>query len=385
MSVFFRKDVEVRSSGSWAPLFNTGGESPISGGKFKTALSVVAVYAAVSLIADAVASSPWAAFDKSDGVPRRSARQPMLLTDPGVFGLDLYSWRFQYAASLGIWGNAYGLVLAVDAGGVPSKVAWLRPDRVQVEEKFGKAPEYFYEGKRLESSSLIHIPLFVVPGSVVGLSPIGQFSTQIQTGLEAAKTGKNFFRRGAVPGAVLKNTSKTLTAENAAETKRRFVASTSSSEPFVTGMDWDYQTIPLPSSDVNFIQGAKWTANQVAAVYRVDPQDIGGEVGGSTLKYATLEMNELQFNTRTLRPYVTRTESVFDRWLPDTQYVKTNLDARVRADLKTRYQAHQIALQSGFKTVDEVRALEDLPPLAVSAVPVVRAIGSGVPLFEIES
>lgn len=384
MSVFFRKPSEVRSSGSWASTFGAGGDSPVNGGKFKTALSVVSVYAAVALIADSVASSPWAAFDKADGVPRRSARQPGLLTDPGAFGLDLYSWRFQYAASLGIWGNAYGLVLAIDSAGVPSKVAWLRPDRVQVVEKFSKAPEYFYEGRKVEASSLIHIPLFVIPGSVVGLSPIGQFSTQIETGLEAAKTGRNFFRRGAVPGAVLKNTSRTLTATDAAETKRRFVASTSSSEPFVTGMDWDYQAIPLPSSDVNFIQGAKWTANQIAAVYRVDPQDIGGEVGGSTLKYATLEMNELQFNTRTLRPYATRAESVFDRWLPEGQYVKTNLDARVRADLLTRYKAHQIALQAGFKTKDEVRALEDLPPLAVSATPVVRAIGSGVPLFEIE-
>ncbi len=383
MSLLFKRVSEARSGANWTALWGSGQLSSVDGGKYKTALSVVPVYAATAFIADAWACSPWAAFDKSDGVPQRSKRQPQLLTDPGAFGQSLYSWRFQLATSWGLWGNAYGLVTAVDAGGVPSKVTWLRPDRVEVEEDFGRAPQYFYEGKRLERQSLIHIPWYVVPGSVKGLSPIGAFRTQIETGVEAQRTGKNFFRRGAVPGAILRNTKQTLTAEVAAETKRRFVATTSSNEPFVTGNDWEYEPIPLPASDVNFIQGAKWTANQIAAVYRVDPQVIGGEVGGSTLKYATLEMNELQFNTTTLRPFATRVESAMDRLLPDSQYVKTNLDARVRADLKTRYEAHKIAIDAGFKTVDEVRALEDLSPLGVvSGARAVRA-SADVPLFEI--
>jgi hypothetical protein len=55
----------------------------------------------------------------------------------------------------------------------------------------------------------------------------------------------------------------------------------------------------------------------------------------------------------------------------------------VRADLKTRYEAHKIAIDAGFKTVDEVRALEDLSPLGVvSGARAVRA-KADVPLFEI--
>jgi len=365
MSVLFRKlgEVEQRSGGDWSALWGSGQIDSVDGGKWKTALSLVPVYAATSHIADAWASSPWAAYDKTAGVPVKSVRQPQLLTDPGVFGLDLYSWRFQLATSLGLWGNAYGVVTARDGGGVPSQVAWLRPDRVEVDEQFGRAAQYFFEGKRLDGVSLIHIPWYVVPGSVKGLSPIGVFRTQIETGVEAQKTGKSFYKRGATPGAVLRHTVKGLTAEQATETKRRFMASTSSNEPFVTGNDWDYQTIALPASDVNFIHGVKMTANQIAAVYRVDPDMVGGEAGGSTLKYATLEMNELNFNTRTLRPFATRVESVLDRVLPPAQYVRANLDARVRADLKTRYEAHKTALEAGFKTVNEVRALEELPPL----------------------
>jgi HK97 family phage portal protein len=366
MSVLFRKSDsgEQRSAGNWAALWGSGQIDTVDGGKWKTALSLVPVYASTSHIADAWASSPWCAYEKSAaGVPVKSAVQPRLLTDPGTFALDLYSWRFQLASSLGLWGNAYGLVTATDQVGTPAQVVWLRPDRVEVDEEFGRAPRYFYEGRLIDAASMIHIPWYVVPGSVKGLSPIGVFRTQIETGVEAQKTGKSFYKRGAVPGAILKHSMKGMTSEQATEAKRRFMASTSSNEPFVSGSDWDYQSIPLPPSDVNFIHGVKLTANQIAAVYRVDPDMVGGEAGGSTLKYATLEMNELNFNTRTLRPFATRVESALDRVLPPTQYVKANLDARVRADLKTRYESHKIAIDAGFKTLDEVRALEELPPL----------------------
>ena len=131
----------------------------------------------------------------------------------------------------------------------------------------------------------------------------------------------------------------------------------------MSGKDWEYTALPLPASDVNFISGVKLTANQIAAIYRVDPEDVGGETGGSTLKYATLEMNEQRFNSRTLLPVATRVEVAVNRQLPPAQYVKCNLDARVRTDLKTRYDAHKIAIEAGFRTVDEVRALEELPPL----------------------
>ena len=368
MSLLFRKP-ESRSA-NWQQLWGSGQVSALDGGKYLNALSLVPVYAATGLIADAFASSPWASYVKSDGVAEKAVRQPSLITDPGVF-VDLYAWKHQLVTSLLLWGNAYGVVMAVDTAGVPSKVAWLRPDRVEVEEEFGRAPKYSYSGAPLDLSTLIHIPWYTVPGSVVGLSPLALFRTQIDTGLEAQRTGKNFFKRGAVPAGWLKYIPKGLTAEQSSEAKKRFVASVSSSEPFVSGNDWEYTALPLPTSDVNFITGVKLTANQIAAIYRVDPEDVGGETGGSSLTYATLEMNEQRFNSRTLLPVASRIEVAVNRVLPPVEYVKCNLDARVRTDLKTRYEAHKIALDAGFKLVDEVRALEELSPLGgrvVSAV-----------------
>ena len=49
--------------------------------------------------------------------------------------------------------------------------------------------------------------------------------------------------------------------------------------------------------------------------------------------------------------------------LPRGTWAQANLDAILRGDTLTRYQAHGIAIDKGFLTVDEVRKLEDLPPL----------------------
>lgn len=358
MSLLFRKP-ESRAL-SFQQVWGSGSDMPTS-----DPLSLVPVYAATAYIADQFASAPWSAFQKSGVIPVKVTSQPGLLTDPGVNRIDLYSWKFQLFTSLGLWGNAYGYVLTFDKRGVPEKVAWLAPDKMVVDES-GPIPRYLFKGAEIDRELLIHIPWYVVPGSVVGLSPVGLFRTQIETGLEAQRVARNSFKRGLVPAGVLRNNKATLTAEQAGEARRRFVASTSSNEPFVAGMDWEYTAIGLPQTDVNFLTGLKANATQIAAIYRIPPEKIGGEVSGSSLTYASLEQDTISFNTTTMRPIATRVESVIDRYLPASEYVRFNLDAAVRADLKTRYEAHQIAIAAGFKTKDEVRALEELPPLTAA-------------------
>lgn len=360
MSILFRK-AEARSI-SYQDVWGSGGSvDGLTADSITDALRVAAVYAATSLIADMIAASPWAVYDDGDDQPKRWKQQPALVTSPGHRGLDLFSWKHQMATSCLLRGNAFGYILDTDTRGIPSVVKWLKPDDVRLDDD---ERDFYWKGRLIPAEELIHIPGYVVPGSRLGLSPLGLFKMQIETGMQAQKFGKNFFRRGAVPTAVLKNTQKSLTAEQASEVKQRFISSVSSSEPFVAGADWSYEAISVPQGEVQFLAGIKATANQIAAVYRVDPSDVGGESGGSTLKYATLEMNQLNFAVRTLRPWATRFETVLSQYLPPkSRYIKFNLDAAARADLKTRYEAHSIALgKRPFKRVDEVRRLEELPP-----------------------
>lgn len=366
MSLF--RSSESRSVDGWEALrtFATGG-GPLLGSGMKAALSLVPVYAATSLIADSLAILPMAGYETSGGVRRRLSPQPELCFSPHpnpVF--TRAEWIQQFASSFLLRGNAYGLITAVDQRGVPSKIQWLNPDNVRVDEA-GRTPVYLWNEKPLDPETVMHIPWYSPPGSVVGLSPIGQFKQQMEMGAAAAKFGNDWFRHGAAPSGHLKYSPPppargVLNNEQAAQVKERFKAAVAGGDVFVSGNDWDWKALSVNAQEAQFLQTTKATANQVAAIFKVSPEDIGGEAG-SSMTYATVELNQIKFQIRALAPIFTRLEMHLSRVMPDYQYIKFNPDSIVRTDLKTRMEAHEIALRAGMETQDEGRALEDKAPL----------------------
>jgi hypothetical protein len=69
-------------------------------------------------------------------------------------------------------------------------------------------------------------------------------------------------------------------------------------------------------------------------------------------------------------PYLIPIEDALSTLVPRAQRVKFNVDGLLRSDLSTRYAAHAVGIGSGFLTVDEARAYEDLPPLTPETAPV---------------
>ena len=76
-----------------------------------------------------------------------------------------------------------------------------------------------------------------------------------------------------------------------------------------------------------------------------------------------IEQQSIGFVTYTLRPWLTRIEAALTDVLPRGQFVKFSVDRLLRGDQKSRYEAYQNAIDSGWRNPDEVRALEDLPPI----------------------
>jgi HK97 family phage portal protein len=81
--------------------------------------------------------------------------------------------------------------------------------------------------------------------------------------------------------------------------------------------------------------------------------------------YSNVEAQGLEYLRTSIAPITTRIESTFTDYLPRGQEAKFNYDSLLRADTYTRYQAHKLALDAGFLTVDEIRELEDLPPMGI--------------------
>ena len=359
MTVFFRSaPTEVRqvSDPGWA----RGDSARAGSGSLKSDLSLLPVYAAVRLLSDGLSTLPIHAHS-GEGDARVPLALPRVIGDPHPV-LDREAWLGQLTASLLLRGNAYGLVTARDSLVQPDQVVWLHPDKVTVDEAKTRV-RYMYGQKELPFSDVIHIQGITLPGSVVGVSPIAAAKMAIDSGQSLQKFSRDWFRGKAIPSAIFKNTSKTLTAQQAETLSERFKSKLRAGEPLIYGSDWDYQSLTMSAEDAGFLTASRATATQIATIYGVPPEMIGGDTG-SSMTYSTVEMNGLNFVTWGLRPWLVRIENKFSRRLmPAGAYVRFKPDALIRADTKARAEVYKINREIGLRNIDELRALEDLPPL----------------------
>lgn len=344
------------------------GDDVVSLRASERALRFAPVLAAVGMIADGVASLPLQAFRSMPDGSRRRVDLPSLFRKPAATGTR-YDWTHQAMVSLLLRGNAYGLIVAIDSTGYPTNVEWLHPDSVMVDERSGR-PTYFVNGRRVEASSILHVRGFTMPGSCVGLSPIEYYAMTVDAGLYAQKSSRDWYKNGQVPSAdiTITNDGEAVSAETARGFKDRYMAGVASGEPFVHGDNISIATIGVSAADAQWLDAVKANATLIAAIYKLAPEDIGGE-RGSSMTYSTTELDEIKFQSRTLRPWVTRLEQTFYDLTPRPVYLRFNFDANIRTEVKTRWETHQIALTSGARTINEIREIEDLPPVDWGSTP----------------
>jgi HK97 family phage portal protein len=124
--------------------------------------------------------------------------------------------------------------------------------------------------------------------------------------------------------------------------------------------------IGLTAEESQYIESRGYQTSDIARIFRI-PDVLLGIQTGKTATFASAEQFFLSYVKHTIQPWVRRIEQTIARDLiPASEanlYAKHDLDALLRADLKTRYDAHRIGIESGFLTRNEARAVEDLPML----------------------
>jgi HK97 family phage portal protein len=124
----------------------------------------------------------------------------------------------------------------------------------------------------------------------------------------------------------------------------------------------------VSARDVQLIEARKWNATEIATLFRLPPYLLGGSTGDS-LTYATVEGENTRLWTSALQPMAVRLERAFGAWLPNGHRLRFVPDALLRTQTLDRFQAHKLAIETGFETIDEVRALENRAPLPPTAEP----------------
>lgn len=326
------------------------------------------VWGAVRLRANLISSLPVDVYKDYAGlpVPTRMPTPPVLVTP--------YTWAKGHPMSFGNWmyasqsdldreGNAVGIILEVDAMGIPSKIFLVPIDDVIVRHKHGEIDQYIIGGKEYAPENVWHEMQYMVSGIPWGLSPLAHAAFSLRTHVSAEEFALDWFESGATPSAILRNKSRILDPVQAEQTKRRFLGSTSSGEPFVTGNDWEYTAISSTAKASQFLEQIQATDVELARFMDVPADLLDAAQSGSTITYANVTQRNLQFLVMSLGSAIKRREDALSRLTPEDRYVKLNVDAFLRMDPSTRNEELRKNKDARITTTTETRALLNLPPL----------------------
>jgi HK97 family phage portal protein len=340
------------------------------------ALRISDAYACVRVLADAVASLPVRAYRDTGGarVPAGPDARVQRLLDrpsPGSTSADLFS---RVMVDLNLHGNCY-IGKWRGADGEIVSLSPLPADRVQVILR-GQTIGYqiWLPGQdqtEFGLSDILHIKGMSMDG-LVGLSPVTCARLALTLSSNLQEASRQYFLNGSRPSGILtvQGPQSDFTIDRVREQwDTRHAGTTNLHRIAVLSGQAEFTAVGFSADDSQFLQQRELSAREVARIFRVPAHLIDAQIQGSRT-YQNVSQENLFFVTHSLRPWLTRIERAFaaDADLCMGQlYLQFGLDGLLRGDPDLRTQIYGRALGSatapGWMTVDEVRELEDLPPM----------------------
>jgi HK97 family phage portal protein len=320
-----------------------------------------AVWACQRLRADLISTMPLDVYKDVNGIPDPQRKPPVLIS-PGGSRVLMDEWLYSTQIDLDTVGNTVGIITARDGLGLPARIELVNIDEVTFRKRDGVLKVHV-GGDVYDYDEVWHERQFTRAGLSVGLSPIAYAAMTINAHLSAQEFARDWFANSATPSAHFKNNAKVLKPGETSKIKARFKEALSNGEPLVTGKDWDYSMLGAKASESGFLEQQKFSVTDVCRFLGVPADMIDAESGGSSITYANVTQRNLQLLIMNIGPAIRRRETAFSaRLLPQPRYVKFNRGALLEMDLKSRYEAHGIAITNRFLAPSEARALEDRAP-----------------------
>jgi len=331
--------------------------SATSGVTTTDALSLASVYRSVSIIATAMKQLGIHAYRDDIKV----TPTPLWMRQPDA-KVTREVWMEQTVNSMALSGNAYWLIARNPRGEVVN-LEVLNPFDVMIQtDDYGNPLYYVYRGTiQYSLTDLQHLALMRVPGNVYGLGPIQAAQKELLNARDTRDYASVWMTDSGVPNGVLKS-DQMLSPDQASAAKDAWnLTAGAKNGVAVLGNGLSYQPMYLNPRDAQFIEVQAWNVQQVARLFGVPAQMLLASVDGNSMTYTNMEQEQMAFVRYTLSQYIVEIESAMSHLAARGTEVKINVDSLLRSDTLTRYQAHQIAIASGWMTIDEVRAIEDLP------------------------
>lgn len=374
----FRRPLSITDPEGWRePTLSYAGEFVSE----DSALALSAVWASVNLLSGTQATLPIMVYQTGADGRRKIARDHwayrLLHDSPNADQTAVDFWEYQGAA-IELRGNAYARKVKIG-----ERVVSLDPvNPALMSARRNAAGEIRYswsnDGRSYEvgQDEMLHIRGFCG-------SPLGGVSTLTYArnvlGLAKAtdKAAGKMFTNGARPSGVL-TFQNFLTPEQRQVAEERmankFLAAENTGRPMILEGGTKWEQISISPEDAQMLESRKFSVEEICRWFGVPPFMVG-HTEKSTSWGTGLEQQVLGFVKFTLRRRLKRIEQALekqlltaaDRAAGDT--IEFNLEGLLRGDSAARAAFYQTMTQIGAYTINEVRALENLAPVAGGDVP----------------
>ena len=178
-------------------------------------------------------------------------------------------------------------------------------------------------------------------------------------------------RNAMLPSGVYQTANK-ITIDQVREIEERlalkYQGAANAGRPMVIGHDLKWQQLTMSPGDLEMLESRNFSVEELCRLYGVPPHMVGHTAGNTQLGSSITEQTR-GFSMFTLRRRVKRIEAALRKQLLTPRdiaegiVIEINLEGLLRGAPSERSAFYNAGLQNGWFTINEVRALENMPPV----------------------
>lgn len=220
----------------------------------------------------------------------------------------------------------------------------------------------------LDRKDVFHVVGLSFDG-ITGLSPIEYQAGAIMLGLNYEKFGNAFYKNGANTNLAILHPGKlddTAFERLKADIAKNYAGTANTGKPMLFEDGVQLKELTIKPADAQLIELKRFSIEDVARWYRV-PLHLLQDLSRSTNN--NIEHQSLEFIMYTMLPWFKRDEAAMRQQLLTQKerqagyYVEYKIDALLRGDAKSRAEAYAVGRQWGWLSVNDIRRLENMPPI----------------------
>jgi HK97 family phage portal protein len=280
-------------------------------------------------------------------------------------------WSFAYASLLR--GNAF--FWKVKVRGKVKALYPLAPGLVTPKRKDGQIVYQIRPQptgpvtRTVTKAEIIHIPGIVLDDPEIGVSLIAAHRHGIGTSLARQEFEGRYLANDGQPGVVLSHPESPTPAQRTElrdSFESRHGGYSTAGRPAMMWGGWSIDRIAVSLADAEFIAAQKYGVQDIGRMTGV-PSAMLDEPPAGRMSSNTSEIDDARFLKYGLSPWQTRLGqglAADDDLFPGLDWnIEHNHAELVKPDMKTRYESHRLSRQGGWRTPNEIREAEGLPPV----------------------